>query len=762
MELSNTLYLYVFVVLLGFSSLVGPLITFIREPKNKAYAFLGILGIIAGPVWAISCVAFLMAETLSVAHFWAEIIYLASILIGLFHFLFSTYYLSKKKPSIWLTLFVIVGFSFLFYEIFYTDNFIGKIILDGNNYIEVGRVYLFWILWLTIVFSRNIIITLQSYKKLSFIEKEQQKYLIIGNVLTTIGSFPANIIAPYFGIYEYIWFGPVVFAVANLIISYGLTQIRFQRVEKIIRGALRVISIYILPSILVVLLVQVLSPVVRGWLSSPFVFYFVIFLLALLLKLTERFVSDIFLSEKQILRNKREGFVGLLNFEQKLENICDKTLGYICSNTSALNVQIFLYDTINMRSYGFKKGEWDIKNISKLFVELPLFWNSWTMDGGRIKPLLRSELEYLKGKDNLQYREFSGLLYLLEISKIQIVYPIISGKDLVGVLLIKDLPNAQMYMVDELDLLDSIYAQFHVSVNKALLYNQLQSFNQTLQQKVDLQTKELQVKILELQEARQKETDMIDIMGHELRTPATIVKLNAQLLDKFDKEIDSDPQAYKRYVDRIKIAVENEIKLINTLLSSAKLEGDKIVIEPEEINIREEIEMAIHGNEREAKDKNLPIINNVDQNTPNVFADKARVVEVLNNLVSNGVKYTDTGSVTVSSTYNEAEVEITVADTGKGISKEDLPKLGQKFYRVSNYTESSDSGRVDIVRPGGTGLGLFVTFNLIRKMGGDVRVESELGKGSKFIFTLPRYNGQKDGFHKTQSNDMFEKLGLKK
>jgi signal transduction histidine kinase len=120
------------------------------------------------------------------------------------------------------------------------------------------------------------------------------------------------------------------------------------------------------------------------------------------------------------------------------------------------------------------------------------------------------------------------------------------------------------------------------------------------------------------------------------------------------------------------------------------------------------------------------------------------------------------GSVTVSSTYNEAEVEITVADTGKGISKEDLPKLGQKFYRVSNYTESSDGGRIDIVRPGGTGLGLFVTFNLIRKMGGDIRVESELGKGSKFIFTLPRYNGQKDGFHKAQSNDMFEKLGLKK
>jgi signal transduction histidine kinase len=90
---------------------------------------------------------------------------------------------------------------------------------------------------------------------------------------------------------------------------------------------------------------------------------------------------------------------------------------------------------------------------------------------------------------------------------------------------------------EELSLLDELVINASVAISRAVLYQEVQSFNQTLQQKVDLQTKELQVKILELQEARQKETDMIDIMGHELRTPATIVKLNAQLLDKFDKEI---------------------------------------------------------------------------------------------------------------------------------------------------------------------------------------------------------------------------------
>jgi GAF domain-containing protein len=119
-----------------------------------------------------------------------------------------------------------------------------------------------------------------------------------------------------------------------------------------------------------------------------------------------------------------------------------------------------------------------------------------------------------------------------------------------GLLILGAREDRRDLKAEELSLLDELIINASVAISRAVLYQEVQSFNQTLQQKVDLQTKELQVKILELQEARQKETDMIDIMGHELRTPATIVKLNAQLLDKFDKEIESDPQAYKRYVDR--------------------------------------------------------------------------------------------------------------------------------------------------------------------------------------------------------------------
>ena len=218
-----------------------------------------------------------------------------------------------------------------------------------------------------------------------------------------------------------------------------------------------------------------------------------------------------------------------------------------------------------------------------------------------------------------------------------------------------------------------------------------------------------------MQEARKKESDMIDIMGHELRTPATIVKLNAQFLDKFASEIQSDPIGYQKYVKRIQDSIENEIKLINTLLSSAKLEGDRIELNPETIDIKQEIEMALHGNENDAKSKNLQLINKTDPNTPQIYADKAGTVEVLNNLINNAIKYTDKGGVKVTTHFDNEYVTVNIIDTGKGIPEEDVSKLGQKFYRINNYIESSKDDNVDVVRPGGTGLGLYVTFNLVKK-----------------------------------------------
>lgn len=377
-------------------------------------------------------------------------------------------------------------------------------------------------------------------------------------------------------------------------------------------------------------------------------------------------------------------------------------------------------------------------------------------------PIINREvlIESYFDKDNNKEITYKLYNYLLE-NNINILIPVANQNSLVALIYIYN--TERILNESDYNNLTLLANSVSVSMNRALLYRELQIFNQTLQQKVNEQTKELQIKVQELEEARRKEADMIDIMGHELRTPATIVKLNVDLLHNFIEKIPEDRESFTKYVTRIKDAVETEIKLINTLLSSAKLEGDKIEINPEKVDIYKEIDMALHGEERNAQEKNLEIVNLVSEHISPVFADRARTVEILNNLISNAVKYTEKGSVTVKAEEIENFIQISITDTGRGIPQEDISKLGTKFFRTKTYIQSEDLGDdIDIVRPGGTGLGLYVTFNLVKKMGGNISVQSEVGKGSTFTFTLPKYKDQDQLVHTHTSNNMFERLGLTK
>ena len=153
---------------------------------------------------------------------------------------------------------------------------------------------------------------------------------------------------------------------------------------------------------------------------------------------------------------------------------------------------------------------------------------------------------------------------------------------------------------------------------------------------------------------------------------------------------------------------------------------------------------------------------NIKPDTHYIYADHARSAEIFYNLVSNAVRYTEKGSVTVDASLEGNMVKVQVIDTGRGISKGDLPKLGRKFYRTKTYIDSSngDGDNVNIVRPGGTGLGLYVTFGLTQKMGGRVEVESKVGKGSTFTIYLPKYTNQNES-KVEDSKDMFARLKLK-
>jgi len=324
-----------------------------------------------------------------------------------------------------------------------------------------------------------------------------------------------------------------------------------------------------------------------------------------------------------------------------------------------------------------------------------------------------------------------------------------------GIILIQEREFSVPFTQEEVNFLESILSNLSLALGRSFLYQEVQNFNTTLQAEVNDATRSLNRRIKQLISIRKKEQDMLDIMGHELRTPATVIRLNSQMIDSVKNRIipnikdDAARGYFERGLPRIIESIDQEIGLIGVLLTSAKISGDRLVLNREKVDLPHAIDMGLHAHEPQLEKKNLKVefdMPKENEMLPHhyIFADRIRVQQIIDNLIGNAVKYTDAGKITVRIYPNKEDknfVEISIKDTGRGIPKDDLGKLGEKFYRVDQYIKDKETK--DIVRPGGTGLGLFVAFELVKAHDGKIWVESEFGKGSTFFFTLPIFDAKK-------------------
>lgn len=229
--------------------------------------------------------------------------------------------------------------------------------------------------------------------------------------------------------------------------------------------------------------------------------------------------------------------------------------------------------------------------------------------------------------------------------------------------------------------------------------------------------------------ANKLKTEFLANMSHEIRTPLHSVIGFSELLGN---RIDDDTN--KKYVEGIKTGGKNLLALINDILDLSKIEAGKFELIYNTINIRDFINEIFRLFIIKIEEKNLTFNINVNPNVPDeLLLDEARLRQVLVNLVGNAVKFTETGSVTISisarqTDTDKAELIIEVADTGIGISKQDQGIVFEAFRQ-----QSGQSTR----QYGGTGLGLSITKRLVEMMGGAISVESEKGQGSRFIIVVP-------------------------
>ncbi len=237
---------------------------------------------------------------------------------------------------------------------------------------------------------------------------------------------------------------------------------------------------------------------------------------------------------------------------------------------------------------------------------------------------------------------------------------------------------------------------------------------------------ELRVNNLQLERANRLKSEFLASVSHELRTPMNaIIGYTKLMLDGLDGEMTAQQQTD---LFRVAQAADNLLGLINGLLDLAKIEAGKMELNIEEVNITDVTQEALELVRPHADEKSLQMRSVIPQGLPNVWADRARVRQVLANMLANAVKFTERGIVTVSATAAEGWVTVSVADTGVGISPEAQAYVFDEFRQADSSTTR---------RYGGTGLGLAISKRLVTLHGGRIWVDSEIGRGSTFHFTLP-------------------------
>ena len=174
--------------------------------------------------------------------------------------------------------------------------------------------------------------------------------------------------------------------------------------------------------------------------------------------------------------------------------------------------------------------------------------------------------------------------------------------------------------------------------------------------------------------------------------------------------------------------------MINRLLNLSRIEVGKIKPKKENIDLIAAVKEVIEGYKSQARLKSVNLVSELPGGLPPIYADSGNIKEVLSQLLENAIKYTEKyGKVAVSVKDQGKEVSVSVMDNGCGIPKEELPHIFDKFYKVERPAE----------QVGGIGMGLALVKSIVEAHGGKVEVESEVGKGSKFGFTLPK--GNNDG-----------------
>jgi PAS domain S-box-containing protein len=273
--------------------------------------------------------------------------------------------------------------------------------------------------------------------------------------------------------------------------------------------------------------------------------------------------------------------------------------------------------------------------------------------------------------------------------------PLVAGGKLLGVLALLSAAPSRVYGAEDMRLANEVAQRAALAVENARLYRAAQR-------------------------ALRDREEVLGIVAHDLRNPLATILMQTHLIRRRATEREKKPP------ERIERAVSRMNRLIQDLLDVARVEAGRLTVAQDSLSVRQVVRDALEAHRAEASSRSLELSLDISPDLPDVWADRDRLLQVLENLVGNAIKFTQSGGrITIGAVQRNENVLFRVADTGPGIAPEDQRHVFDRYWQA-NKSERR-----------GAGLGLPIVKGIVEAHGGRVWLESSLGRGSTFFFTIP-------------------------
>jgi GAF domain-containing protein/CheY-like chemotaxis protein len=308
--------------------------------------------------------------------------------------------------------------------------------------------------------------------------------------------------------------------------------------------------------------------------------------------------------------------------------------------------------------------------------------------------------------------------------------PVPVGDEIIGVLSVQTTEQVNRFNENDLRLLSTIAASVGVAIRNATLFED-----------VKLAKMEAEDATKAAEKANHAKSAFLSTVSHELRTPLTSVlgfakiirkRLDEKIFPVVDKSDVKTGKTISQISENLEVVIsegERLTHLINDVLDLAKIEAGKMEWNFENVSMVEVVERAIAATTSLFEQKDLKLIKRIDTELPEISGDRDKLIQVIINLFSNAVKFTDKGTVSCKVFKEKDELIVSITDTGIGIAQEDFAVVFEQFKQVGGDTLTD--------KPKGTGLGLPICKEIIEHHGGRIWLKSKIGKGSIFSFALP-------------------------